>query len=110
MNKTIVALLIMYVAAIPVRACDAIRTTIAPGVSWCKGCCENEGYSWIEVRGKSCLHHRDIVHNAGGLILLLGSGTVAAGIAIKKESRESTTKPPTVHIVSFIENLFIYFN
>jgi hypothetical protein len=62
----IVVLMLCMAGLIP--ADDAERTTIIPGVvHWAKGCCDNQGWSWIEITGRDFLHHSN---KFDGLIML----------------------------------------
>jgi len=84
MKKIILTILIIFITTIPVHACDATRTTILPGVVWCKGCCDREGYSWIEARNRQYLLHKDNTYFAGGSIMSIGF-VVGSVIVIRKK-------------------------
>ena len=79
--KIIIVVLLVSMVVLPVFACDADRTTLIPGfVRWCVGCCDSDGYSWVEIRGRGVLHHRD---RFDAIILLGGMLLIAAGVGTR---------------------------
>ena len=76
--KIVIVVLLVSMVVLPAVACDAERTTLIPGlVRWCVGCCDSDGYSWVEISGRGLFHHRD---KFDGIILLGGMLFIAAGV------------------------------
>ena len=93
MNKILMGIVIGELCiASQCLACDAERITLIPGiVQWATGCCDNGGRSWVEIRGRHCLHHSS---KFDGFMLFGGiAGCIAGGAwTIRRKIRKTANQ------------------